>query len=70
MEIEISSLPDKEWQRVVNTDTYFDRDERKLRDIDVYAFDIFSNPRLSPLELEIGMPIECKKMRISGGFFH
>jgi hypothetical protein len=61
LEIEISSLLDQKWQYVMNTDTYFDRDEQKLRDIDIYAFDNLTSGKIAPLELRTGIAIECKK---------
>ena len=61
LEIEISSLLDKVWQNVVNTDTYYDRDEGKLRDIDIHAFDVLASEKVLPIALHIGLVIECKK---------
>jgi hypothetical protein len=61
LEIEISSLLDKKWQFVMNTDTYLDRDEGKLRDIDIYAFDTLGTEKIAPLGLRAGLVIECKK---------
>lgn len=61
LEIEISSLLDKTWQTVVNTDTYFDKDEGKLRDIDIHAFDILASEKMLPISLRTGLVIECKK---------
>jgi len=30
LEIEVSSVLDKDWEGVINTDTYYDKDESKL----------------------------------------
>lgn len=59
LEIEISSILDRGWE-VFNTDSYFDRDEGKLRDIDVRA-DRYSPNKLLPLYLTTCLVIECKK---------
>lgn len=61
LEIEISSILDKVWQTVVNTDTYYDRDEGKLRDIDIHAFDTLASRKMFPIALKTGLVIECKK---------
>ena len=61
LEIEISSILDKVWQTVINTDTYYDRDEGKLRDIDIHAFDTFASRKVFPIALKTGLVIECKK---------
>lgn len=59
LEIEISSILDRGWL-VFNTDSYFDQDEEKLRDIDIRA-DKFSSKKLSPLVLSTSLVAECKK---------
>lgn len=61
LEIEISSLLDKRWHEVVNTDTYYDKDEGKLRDIDILAIDNLSSKAVLPVSLRTGLVIECKK---------
>lgn len=61
LEIEISSMLDKDWQSVINTDTYFDRDEGKLRDIDICASDTYGTRKILPLGLRVQLVIECKK---------
>lgn len=61
LEIEISSLLDGVWHTVVNTDTYYDKDEGKLRDIDIIAYDFLSSQKLLPISLRTGLVIECKK---------
>lgn len=61
LEIEISSLLDKEWQTVINTDSYYDRDEQKLRDIDICAFDDFEAPKNLPITAQARLVVECKK---------
>ena len=61
LEIEISSLLEKKWKTVVNTDTYYDRDEGKLRDIDILAFDFLASDNVLPITLRTGLAIECKK---------
>jgi hypothetical protein len=61
LEIEVSSKLDNIWDEVRNTDSYFDKDEGKLRDIDIsankYLLDCF------PLVMGIDLNIECKKNR-------
>lgn len=57
LEIEISSILDRGWT-VLNTDSYFDRDEGKLRDIDIRA-DRYEEA--FPLFLSTSLVIECKK---------
>ena len=61
LEIEVSSVLDKDWEGVINTDTYYDRDESKLRDIDIVAYKnliIRSQPLLSTVA---SLVVECKK---------
>jgi len=58
LEIEISSILDKKWE-VMNTDSYFDSDEEKMRDIDINSIrEIVEN---SPLMTLANLTIECKK---------
>ena len=59
LEIEISSMLDDKWL-VVNTDTYFDSDEEKMRDVDITAWQ-YSPDTWLPIRVEIGLIIECKK---------
>jgi hypothetical protein len=59
LEIEVSSKLDKDWEDVYNTDSYFDKQEEKLRDIDVSAKKYFSN--CFPLVVATDLDIECKK---------
>jgi len=61
LEIEISSKLDKEWQNVINTDSYYDNDEKKLRDIDIVAYDEMFSDKILPICLFTGLVIECKK---------
>ena len=58
LEIEVSSRLDKDWD-VINTDSYFDKDEGKLRDIDIYASRDFAD--FFPLVVSASLAIECKK---------
>jgi hypothetical protein len=58
LEIEISSLLDKRWD-VINTDTYVDRDENKIKDIDIHASSyLFVNDQI---DFTSHLTIECKK---------
>lgn len=57
-EIEISSLLDDKWDEVFNTASYFDDDEKKMRDIDVNASR--SSEEAFPF-LDLNLTIECKK---------
>ena len=61
LEIEVSSLLDEfeDWT-IVNTDTFFDRDGNKTRDIDISAFK-WTPEKLLPLGLNVDLAIECKK---------
>lgn len=61
LEIEVSSLLDelKDWW-VTNTDTFFDRDGNKTRDIDISAT-YWTPEKLCPLTLGLTLAIECKK---------
>lgn len=58
LEIEISSLLDKNWNEVLNTDSYYDTDEKKMRDIDINASRFFEE--YAPI-LDVNLTIECKK---------
>lgn len=58
LEIEISSILDRGWA-VFNTDSYFDRDEGKLRDIDIRADKIYN--KHTPIILSTSLVVECKK---------
>jgi hypothetical protein len=69
LEIEISSQLDKVWEYVVNTDSYFDKDEKKLRDIDIFAFDSIGSQKTFPIILRVGLVIECKKDEDSAWVF-
>lgn len=59
LEIEISSMLDDKWA-VVNTDAYFDKDEEKMRDVDITAWQ-YSPDTWLPIWVETGLIIECKK---------
>lgn len=58
LEIEISSILDRGWT-VLNTDSYFDRDDGKLRDIDIRAEKTYD--ACMPLFLSTSLVVECKK---------
>lgn len=60
LEIEISSLLRDRWD-VFHREIYFDRDEKKTRDIDLLAFYPLPLGKLLPLLPHLGMVIECKK---------
>lgn len=49
------------WHTVVNTDTYYDKDEGKLRDIAIVAWDFLSSKKVRPISQRTGLVIECKK---------
>lgn len=58
-EMVISSYLDKfGWKHIINTDTFLDIDEKKLRDIDIVAHD--EPCSIKNLELETQLVIECK----------
>jgi len=59
LEIRISSLLDNRWKNVSNQDTFVDQDEKKLREIDICAFD--GPKRIDNIELETTLVIECKR---------
>ena len=62
LEIQISSLLDKKnWGTVQNTCSYFDREEGKLRDIDITVGNFYGPPKIAPLMLFTQLIIECKK---------
>jgi len=58
LEIEISSLLDKKWEAVTNTDSYYDSDEGKIRDIDISATRWIGKEL--PL-ININLVVECKR---------
>lgn len=61
LEIVVSSLLDKyKWKSVANTDTFVDREEGKLRDIDICASRDDLLPRIGNLQLETYLTLECK----------
>jgi len=66
LEIEISSVLDKDWM-VYNNDPYVDEDEEKTREIDIYAIhtsSIFSENELKRRDIFIvtsNLIVECKK---------
>lgn len=59
LEIEISSLLDGKWDKIVNTDSYRDYSENKTRDIDINAYRIVETG--IGLEFAPHLIIECKK---------
>lgn len=59
LEMEISSLLDGKWQEVINTDSYYDENEMKTRDIDIHAYHVFTFKK-SPLILDASFTVECK----------
>jgi hypothetical protein len=60
LEMIVSSyLDENQWKSVYNTDTFYDKDEDKLRDVDIVASDGPFN--VQNLELETYLIIECKK---------
>jgi len=61
LEIEISSILDPKWE-VINTESYFDVDEKKMRDIDIRA-DKPIVQELMPLLLDVKLIVECKRDR-------
>lgn len=62
LEIQISSILDKQWHSVMNTDSYFDREEQKLRDIDINAINFLETLKMAPVLLRTSLAIECKKI--------
>lgn len=62
LEIEISSVLDlaKGWE-IINTDSYFDKDEGKQRDIDIVANKYLPSTEELPVFIETSLIIECKK---------
>jgi hypothetical protein len=68
LEIEISSMLDKRWDEVINTDSYYDSDEGKTRDIDINAYRIFDFLNGS-LVFTANLTIECKKSESSAWVF-
>jgi hypothetical protein len=62
LEIEISSLLEGKWEHIINTDTYFDRESQKLRDIDICAHKWPKQyMKMYPLAPRFNLTIECKK---------
>jgi hypothetical protein len=61
LEIEVSSVLDKDWEGVINTDTYYDRDESKLRDIDILAYKNLAIKTQPLLSTFVSLAVECKK---------
>jgi hypothetical protein len=62
LEIEISSLLDGRWEKIINTDTYFDTEEKKLRDVDISANRIPKHTkRTYPLSASFNLIVECKR---------
>jgi hypothetical protein len=63
LEIEISSRFSKNWDEIVNTDSYFDGDEGKMRDIDISAYRLFEfkTNKGGVLLFSANLVIECKK---------
>ena len=59
LEIRVSSFLDEKWKHVSNQDTYVDQDEKKLKEIDICAFD--GPKRVGNIELEATLVIECKQ---------
>jgi len=62
LEIQISSMLDSCWDSVTNTDSYFDREEQKLRDIDIVTTSRFIEKEYN-VTLQTGLVIECKKTK-------
>jgi len=61
LEIEISSILDKNWE-VMNTDSYYDNDAGKMRDIDINAIrEITHKYTPFPLMTFVNLTIECKR---------
>jgi hypothetical protein len=60
LEIQISALLDKRWDVVLNTDSYYDREEEKLRDIDIVTSRTHFYQGTN-VTLQTGIVIECKK---------
>jgi len=64
LEIQLSSMLDKCWDHVINTESYFDREGNKLRDVDIVTSQEYSFTTKEPdmtLRMQTGMVIECKK---------
>jgi hypothetical protein len=62
LEIQISSQLDNCWSNVTNTDSYFDREEQKLRDVDIVISSKYIEKEYD-VTLQTGMVIECKKTK-------
>jgi hypothetical protein len=64
LEIEISNILDSKHYVVFNSQYYFDAEEGKGRDIDVYALPLDPDPvndKILPFSLRLELTIECKK---------
>jgi hypothetical protein len=59
LEIKVSCMLENAWDSITNQDTFFDRRESKLREIDICASK--KPPPMGNLELETILAIECKK---------
>jgi hypothetical protein len=59
LEIEVSALLDGKWDRVVNTDTYNDKDLGKTRDIDISTYTSWTTE--NGIDVSVHLAIECKK---------
>lgn len=68
LEIEISSMLDGKWEDVISTDSYYDSDEDKTRDIDINARRYYDFLNYS-LILTVNLTIECKKSENSAWIF-
>jgi hypothetical protein len=68
LEIEISSMLDGKWEDVISTDSYYDSDEGKTRDIDINARRYYDFLDAS-LILLVNLTIECKKSENSAWVF-
>lgn len=60
LEIEISSLLRERWD-VLYRESFFDREGKKMRDIDLRASYPLNVTKLLPLWLDVELDIECKK---------
>ena len=60
LEIEVSYMLDGKFGEIINTDSYYDSDENKTRDIDINAYRIYEFLRGSLL-FTANLTVECKK---------
>ncbi len=67
LEIEISSMLDGKWEDVINTDSYYDSDEGKTRDVDINARRYYDFHR--SFLFTVNLTIECKKSENSAWVF-